>query len=112
MCREGYLRKENPAFPCRVIFMSDGSQCSCPIPSGTGARRAVRHTTEVTGLTLLTKEQGKYTLTSGVLWSRDMGQDMGKPRPVHYAETIMTCRRACLQCRYGEVTVASGGVFR
>ena len=37
-----------------------------------------------------------------------MGQDMGKPRPVHCAETIMTRRRARLQCRYGDVTVASG----
>ena len=67
MCRERYLRKVDPAYPCRVILMSDRSQRCCHIPSGTGARRAVRHTSEVIGLTLLTKEQGKYTLTSGVL---------------------------------------------
>ena len=49
------FRKGNPAYLCRVIamrgLMSDGGQRCCHIPSGTGARRAVRRMSEVTGLT-------------------------------------------------------------
>ena len=51
----------NPAYPCRVIkmrhLMSDGDQRYCHFPSGTGARRAVRRMSEVTGLT--SADQGR-----------------------------------------------------
>ena len=55
--QERLFRKGNPAYPCRVILMSDGRQCSCHIPSGTGVRRAVRRMSEVTGLT--SADQGR-----------------------------------------------------
>ena len=124
------LGRGNPAYPCRVILVSDRGQCSCHIPSGTGAPdteapdtgacRRPRWQAIIPPLTpgypgtdceAEAWAGPVLSLTSGVLWSRDRGQDMGEPRPVHYAETIMTCRRACLQCRYGGVTVAIGGVF-
>ena len=70
--------KGNPAYPCRVIEMrhlvSDGGQRCCHIPSITGARRAVRRMSEVTGLTSTDQgrawEQGKDTADLGCTWEQ------------------------------------------